>query len=144
MSVLFTIGYAGKTAREFFGILQKAGIVRLIDIRESNTNIYAGFTMKQNLPYFLQMIAGIEYLEAKAFTPTKAIRHAYESDHDWQRLSRDYLALLRARQAETVFRAAELDRNVLLCSEAKAEECHRSLAAEFLRGIYQELKVVNL
>ena len=56
MTRLFTIGFAKKSAEEFFNILKDNKVEKLIDIRESNTNIYAGYTMKQNLPFFLRNI----------------------------------------------------------------------------------------
>jgi uncharacterized protein (DUF488 family) len=33
MTRIFTIGYAGKTAEEFFTILKQAGIRRVVDVR---------------------------------------------------------------------------------------------------------------
>ena len=59
---LFTIGYTKKSAEIFFGILKENKIEKLIDIRESNTNVYAGYTMKQNLPFFLSKMRGICFL----------------------------------------------------------------------------------
>ena len=63
MIKLYTIGFAKKTSEVFFNLLIQNNIKKLIDIRESNTNIYAGFTMKQNFYYFLDKIAGIKYIE---------------------------------------------------------------------------------
>lgn len=68
---LYTIGFAQKKAEEFFTILKVNHIKTLIDIRQSNTNIYAGFTIRDNLRYFLKEICGIEYIENKLFAPTK-------------------------------------------------------------------------
>jgi len=52
--MLFTIGFAGKTAQEFFDKLQKAGVKRLIDVRLNNVSQLAGFTKKKDLGYFLR------------------------------------------------------------------------------------------
>ena len=56
---LYTIGFAQKKAKEFFTILKDNNIKTLIDVRQSNTNIYAGFTIRDNLRYFLKEICDI-------------------------------------------------------------------------------------
>ena len=71
--MLFTIGFAGKTAQEFFDKLQKAGVKRLIDVRLNNVSQLAGFTKKKDLEYFLRVIAGIEYLHYEDLAPTSDI-----------------------------------------------------------------------
>ncbi len=43
---LYTIGFTKKSAQEFFGLLQKAGVKRVIDVRHNNTNQLAGFAKK--------------------------------------------------------------------------------------------------
>jgi hypothetical protein len=40
--------------------------------------------------------------------------------------------LLEARRIETLFSRADLNRACLLCSEASADHCHRSLVAAYL------------
>ena len=72
-TVIFTIGFAQKTAREFFTILQEAGVSTVIDIRLNNVSQLAGFTKKQDLEYFLREIAGIDYVHRPDFAPTKDI-----------------------------------------------------------------------
>ena len=58
-------------------------------MRESNTNIYSGFTIKQNLPYFLKKIADIDYVELKDLSPTKELRVDYHKDKENNWLSPD-------------------------------------------------------
>jgi len=41
--ILSTIGFSGKSAEEFFTILNKNGICRLIDIRLNNKSQLVGF-----------------------------------------------------------------------------------------------------
>ena len=43
---IYTIGFAGRKASEFFGKLRQQGIKRLIDVRLNNTSQLAGFTKK--------------------------------------------------------------------------------------------------
>tara|TARA_Y100000588_G_C13858178_1_gene755029 strand:+ start:230 stop:658 length:429 start_codon:yes stop_codon:yes gene_type:complete len=120
---LFTIGYTKKSAEEFFGMLKENKIEKLIDIRESNTNVYAGYTMKQNLPFFLSNILGIEYIEMKTLAPTKEIRKIYHEDklNNWHLYEDEYIKLLDRRDIKSLIDKDILDSGVLLCSEPTTE-----------------------
>ena len=61
-TTIFTIGFAKKSARDFFTKLKEAGVETVIDVRLNNASQLAGFTKKQDLQYFLQDIAGVEYI----------------------------------------------------------------------------------
>ncbi len=43
-ATLFTIGFTGKNARQFFGALRLAGVRKVIDVRLKNVSQLAGFT----------------------------------------------------------------------------------------------------
>ena len=43
VSTLFTIGFTQKTAEQFFGLLQDAGVQRVIDILENRVGQLTGF-----------------------------------------------------------------------------------------------------
>jgi len=143
---LFTIGYTKKSAEIFFGILKENKIEKLIDIRESNTNVYAGYTMKQNLPFFLSNILGVEYIEMKILAPTKEIRKIYHEDklNNWNLYEDEYIKLLDGRDIKSVIDKDILDSGVLLCSEPTPEKCHRRLAAEYLQNTYNDIEVIHL
>jgi uncharacterized protein (DUF488 family) len=141
---LYTIGFTKKSAREFFGILKEHGIVRLIDIRESNTNIYAGFTMRESLRYFLKEICNADYVEMKEFAPTRELRRSYQERGDWNAYGEEYLALLKDRKVEKTLDKGVFRNAVLLCSEPTPEKCHRRLAAEYIAGHVSETMIVHL
>jgi len=141
---LYTIGFAQKKADEFFTILKKNGIKTLIDVRQSNTNIYAGFTIRDNLRYFLSEICNIEYVENKLFAPTKELRDQYHKDEDWGRYEKGYLNLLESRNAIASITYDLVDSAVLLCSEPVADYCHRRLAAEYIGRHFVNVKVIHL
>lgn len=143
---LYTIGFAQKTAKEFFETLKQNQVKRVLDTRESNTNIYAGFTMKQNFGYFLEQICDIDYQELKILAPTKELRTGYhESGYkDWDSYELGYLSLLEARKVSERVEKEQLEDSVLLCSEPTAEKCHRRLAAEYLKKLYPEIEIVHL
>ena len=146
MTRLFTIGFAKKSAEEFFNILKDNKVEKLIDIRESNTNIYAGYTMKQNLPFFLRNILDIEYIEMKILAPTKKIRKIYHEDksNNWHLYEDEYINLLNERDIRSEIKKDILDSAVLLCSEPTSEKCHRRLAAEYLQNIYKHIEIIHL
>lgn len=141
---LYTIGFAQKKAKEFFTILKDNNIKTLIDIRQSNTNIYAGFTIRDNLQYFLKEICDIEYVENKHFAPTKELRDQYHKDEDWYRYENGYLSLLESRNAISSITSDLVDSAVLLCSEPVADHCHRRLAAEYIRGRFSKVRIIHL
>ncbi len=58
ITTLCTIGFAGKTAEEFFSLLTQAGVKRLIDIRENRHGQLSGFAKYPDLSFFLHEIAG--------------------------------------------------------------------------------------
>jgi hypothetical protein len=51
---VYSIGFTKKTAEQFFGILGKAGIRRLLDVRLKNASQLAGFSKREDLEYFLR------------------------------------------------------------------------------------------
>ena len=68
---LYTIGFAGKNAATFFGILRDACVARILDVRLFNTSQLAGYTRQPDLAFFLREIAGINYQHRLDLAPTK-------------------------------------------------------------------------
>ena len=143
---IFTIGFTGKTAQEFFGILQSSGAAYLLDTRLNNTSQLAGFTKKGSIEYFTRRLTDLEYVEAPLLAPEDGMLKQYRSDGDWPAYEVAYLKLISQRNV-----AEELDERlfqngaILLCSERTAEQCHRRLAAEFLkRTRYGDAEIVHL
>jgi uncharacterized protein (DUF488 family) len=142
---VFTLGFAKKSAREFFGLLQSAGVRRLVDIRLNNASQLAGFTKRADLEYFLSTIVGIPYAHRTDLAPTKEILNAYRKKQiDWAGYERQFLTLLQQRQAEEHVSPDEMNGACLLCSEAAAKKCHRRLVAEYLREKWGNVEVLHL
>lgn len=132
-STLFTIGFTKKTAEEFFGLLQEAGVQKLVDIRENRVGQLAGFAKYPDLAFFLHRVAGIAYDYQPIFAPGPEIRTAYRKSRDWAQYERSYVELMAQRQVlEQVDPSSFEGRVALLCSEAEPEKCHRRLVAEML------------
>ncbi len=142
---LFTIGFTGKSAEEFFERLHKAGVRRLVDIRLNNVSQLAGFTKKRDLEYFLRAIADIAYVHEPALAPTKDILDAYKKKRiDWSQYESHFKQLLESRRPHEQLTPGELDHACLLCSEPTAEHCHRRLVAEYLREQWKEIAIEHL
>lgn len=143
---IYTVGFAGKTAEAFFGTLKRAGVRRVVDIRLRPNGGLSLFARGTDLPYFLRELFGAEYIHVPLLAPTKDILSDYRKKKiEWPEYERRFLALLDEREA-----AAELDRELfsvpaaLLCSEAKPDQCHRRLAAEYLRSHWPDVHVTHL
>lgn len=142
---LYTIGFTKKSAEQFFGLLGKAEVRRVIDIRLNNTSQLAGFAKRDDLRYFLKTICDIDYQHRPELAPTKEILDGFKKGGgDWDRYQKDFLALLAERRIEHHIPVAILDRACLLCSEPTPEHCHRRLVAEYLQAHRPSLRIVHL
>ena len=142
---IFTIGFTKKTAEEFFTLLTKAGVKRVIDIRLNNVSQLAGFAKRDDLRYFLRSIGGIDYLHRPDLAPTQQILDAFKKNKgNWQDYERDFLELLSDRKAETNITPELLHEGCLLCSEEKPLQCHRRLVAEHLREKWGNVGIIHL
>jgi uncharacterized protein (DUF488 family) len=143
---VYTTGFTKKTAAQFFGSLKQAGIKHLVDVRLNNSSQLAGFTKKEDLPFFLKEICGIEYLHEPLLAPTQSMLDTYKKQKgSWSDYEQHFLLLMRERRVEERInpRLFEIP-TVLLCSEATAEHCHRRLVLEYLREKWGELEIIHL
>jgi len=142
---LFTIGFTKKSAEQFFSMLQKAGVRRVLDIRLNNVSQLAGFAKRDDLRYFLKAICGIDYLHLPDLAPTKEILDAYrKSKGGWAAYERDFLKLIAARKIEKKVDRKTLDGGCLLCGEETPDHCHRRLIAEYLREKMGVIEIIHL
>jgi hypothetical protein len=114
-------------------------------VRLNNASRLAGFARRADLPFFLERLCGAEYVHEPSLTPTREILDAYRKGGGWPDYERAFLELLQERRVEET-----LDRDlfevptVLLCSEAKAEHCHRRLVLEYLDHKWNGIRAVHL
>lgn len=143
---IHTIGFTGKSAESFFGLLKSHGIRQLVDIRLNNTSQLAGFTKADNLPYFLKEICGAGYVHEKRLAPTEEIFAKLKKQKgSWEEFERGYLKLLDERNvAQEIPKELFSLKSVLLCSEQEATHCHRRLAAEYLKKHWKDVTIIHL
>jgi uncharacterized protein YeaO (DUF488 family) len=105
----------------------------------------AGFTKKDDLEYFLNVIAQIKYRHIIELAPTKDILDNYKKKIiSWSDYECRFKKLLIERQVEKLLRPEEYNNSCLLCSEATADKCHRRLVAEYLRDNYNNVVIQHL
>jgi uncharacterized protein (DUF488 family) len=141
---VFTIGYTQKTAEQFFTILRNPDILRVVDIRLSNNSLYAGYTKKDSLEYFLREICNIDYLHRLDLAPTKELFADYKSTHDWPTYEAGLIQLFHQRDIVNTFPEDLLDGSCYLCAEPTADQCHRRLVVECLKNRWADLEIVHL
>ena len=142
---VYTIGFAGKSAETFFTSLVKHGVRKVIDIRLSNVSQLAGFTKKNDLKYFLKVIAGIEYEYLPQLSASKELMTGFRQGKiAWKDYETTYLALLEERQVLKTLKPENFNRACLLCSEEKPDHCHRRLAAEWLKGKWEGVEIKHI
>lgn len=144
-----TIGFAGKTAEEFFYLLAQAGVRKIIDIRENREGQLSGFAKYPDLAFFLDRIAGIAYSYEPRLAPTPEIRKTYRATKDWGAYEVSFLQLMRDRNIPQSLEPLELSEGIaLLCSEPTPVKCHRRIVAELVaehaRGQGHSIQVVHL
>jgi uncharacterized protein (DUF488 family) len=145
MKKLYTIGFTKKSAEEFFETLKQNNVKNLIDVRLNNTSHLASFAKKDHLKYFLKEICEIKYFHYDFLAPTKKILKDYKNKKiTWSNYEKEYLDLLQQRNAIEKVNPKILENSCLLCSELKADNCHRRLAAEYLADKISGFKIIHL
>lgn len=138
-NVTFTIGYSGKTLADFVKALHDAGVRRVVDVRALPLSRKKGFSKtalgealsKEKIEYVHLRVAGNPYRDQKADISTcLALYSAYVDNHP--------------EIIEAVEAAVEGEKSALLCFEADACECHRSVLTERLASRRPRLAVRNL
>ena len=137
--LLCTIGFAGKTAEEFFGLLSQAGVEKLIDIRQNRAGQLSGFAKHPDLAYFLRELAKIDYSHEPLLAPPAELLKEYRRARDWPAYETVFLALMKQRGVpEKLDLGSWPSKVALLCSEPGPEKCHRRLVADLLATHWRE------
>lgn len=142
---VFSVGFTKKTAAQFFEKLRAAGVKRVVDVRLNNTSHLAGFSKRDDLPYFLRQILQVDYVEVPLLAPTQELLDAYKKRKEpWEDYERGFLNLMEERRIEHEIDPSLLDGGCLLCSEEKPHHCHRRLVLEYLHRKWGSLAVQHI
>jgi len=143
---IYTLGFTKKTAEEFFDILKRNHIRRLIDVRLNNVSQLAGFTKRDDLAFFLREICAADYSHEPLLAPTQELLDSYKKNKGrWEDYESQFTSLIQERSIEqrispSLFAVPA----VLLCSEPTAEHCHRRIVAEYLRSHWSGVSILHL
>lgn len=143
---LYTIGFTQKTAQQFFELLEKNNIECVVDIRLHPSGQLAGFTKKEDLPYFLKHLIGCNYIHIVRLAPTDEILKAYRIDKNWSKYEAAFQSLLDERCIpESLDRTLFEEKTCcLLCSEPTPKQCHRRLVAERIAKAWDISTIIHL
>lgn len=143
---IYSIGFTKKTAEEFFGLLKRAKIARLVDVRRNNVSQLAGFAKREDLKYFLREICGAEYVHELLLAPTQEMLDRYKKEKGaWEEYEKEFLELLKERRIEEAVSPELFEKPAaLLCSEETPDHCHRRLVLEYLRHKWGNIEIRHL
>lgn len=145
MTTLYTIGFAGKSAEEFFAKLKTAGVKKVVDVRLYPTTLSSGFARKKDLAFFLKNLCGISYQHNPNLAPTEALLKGYKNGSiSWAEYQQTYTGLLQARHIGQNLNGEVLEGVCLLCAEALPDYCHRRLLAEYLAQKDEKIAILHL
>jgi uncharacterized protein (DUF488 family) len=138
-SRLFTVGYEGRTVAEFVAALVGAGIGRVVDVRELPLSRRKGFS-KTKLSEALA-VAGIEYVHLRA-----AGNPYRDERHDIEGCLKKYRGYIDGRPdvIDELKVLSSDNKTALLCVEADAARCHRSVLVEKISRRSAGLQVQHL
>ena len=142
---LYTIGYQSTTVPNFLSALTDPGVTLLVDVRAVAMSRRPGFA-KTALRANLESVA-IRYLHLRHLgTPSDGRVAARAGRHEeMHRIFREQLATDRAQ--DELHTLADLicgnPSVAIMCFEADARVCHRSIVAEAL-GALVDVKVIDL
>ncbi|MCC7407607.1 MAG: DUF488 domain-containing protein [Phycisphaeraceae bacterium] len=142
---LYTLGFSGKSAQQFFDLLRQHHVRRLLDTRLWNRSQLAGFTKQDDLAYFCRTILGIDYQHLPLLAPSKELLEGYKAGQiTWQQYVPIYRDLLEKRHAADVLSKDLFADACLLCAEPTAEQCHRRLAAEYFQRTWGDITITHI
>lgn len=134
--VIFTIGFTQTSAERFFKRLKDARVARVLDIRLHNDSQLSAFAKAGDLPYFLRELVGASYEHDLRLAPDEALLAAVRKEKlPFDQFQSRYRRLMASREVPGALdrEGFERQRTALLCSEARADACHRGILAEMLQ-----------
>ena len=141
-----SIGFASRSAEDFFSALEGASVKKLVDVRLNNTSQLSGFTKMNDLRFFLKRILGTDYVHELRLTPTQDLLDGLRKEKKgWTWYEERFLALLEERQIHNRIEPSFFEpKSVLLCSESSPDQCHRRLVLEFLEEKWGSVTPIHL
>ncbi len=145
MIKLYTIGFTKKSAKDFFELLKKNNVEKVVDTRINNVSQLAGYAKGNDLSFFLNEIGSMGYEHNVDFAPTKELLKKYRGkEMTWGEYEVEFLNLIDMRKLKEKVNVEKLHNHCLLCSEHGPEKCHRRLLAEYFQHINNDVEIIHL
>jgi uncharacterized protein (DUF488 family) len=127
---IFTIGYEGIDIDTFMAILADNGVGTVVDVRELPLSRKAGFSKKALAGQL--SLSGFDYLHVGKLGCPRSVRNAYREDSNWKRYTSGFIEYLQTQgeAIRSLTKLASESNCALLCFEADANFCHRSMVAK--------------
>tara|TARA_B100001287_G_scaffold276381_1_gene287013 strand:+ start:2302 stop:2742 length:441 start_codon:yes stop_codon:yes gene_type:complete len=142
---VYTAGFAKWLAKDFFNILEKYNIDKLIDIRLRPNSQLSGFTRQVNFSYFLKKLSNVNYEHRSELAPTKELLHKRRNENlTWEEFESQYINQLTSEILENYLVEISKDNIIFLCSETEPNFCHRQILTNELLKIDSSLNIIHL
>lgn len=143
---IFTIGFTGSTAENFFARLRDAGVQKVIDTRLWADTQLSGFAKKRDLPFLLKNLSGVAYEHKIDLAPSENILKDFKNKRiGWPEYEDRYLQLLHDRHIAGKLTSDNIAGSCFLCAEKTPHQCHRRLLAEYLQREWNiAMEIVHL
>jgi uncharacterized protein (DUF488 family) len=146
-TVVLTVGHSTRSQEDFIALLQAHAVKRLVDVRSIPRSRHNPQFNRDRIASALRR-AGISYLHMKDLG---GLRHPRSDSPNtaWRNASfrgfADYMQTRRSAGLRKLMKIAKMKRTAIMCAEAVAWRCHRSLIADALlaRG-YRVEEIVSL
>ncbi|WPP00557.1 DUF488 domain-containing protein [Pseudomonas sp. HR96] len=141
---IYTAGYEGLSIETFIARLKQAGIDKVLDVREYPLSRKPGFSKKAFAACLAE--SGITYEHCPPLGCPKPIRNQYKIDGNWSLYAQNFRAYIRTQPELLLSLTTEAakQRICMVCYEADARFCHRSLIAEAAQELDPTLKARHL
>ena len=149
MSKIFTIGFARKTAENFFDLLEYNCVERVVDVRLYNRTQLLGFSKYPDIEFFLRRVSNIDYFHDLEFAPSVNLFDCYRKNViGWDDYEKEFAELMKYRDIDTYIadKYSGKENYCLLCTEVSPENCHRRLVAEKIREVLEDedIEIIHL
>lgn len=142
---LFTLGYQGLSAPDFFAILKSHDVEVLVDVRAVALSRKPGFS-KSALAAQCNL-NGLEYQHWLELGCPANIRDAYRKSADWTEYTRCFKRHLPSKDDVLEKLTALADQKIcaLVCFEADPRFCHRYFVAQRIQSHFvSEMEIIHL
>jgi uncharacterized protein (DUF488 family) len=137
MTKLFTIGYEGASTEDFVATLKRAGVQRIIDIRQLPQSRRRGFSKNQLATILAE--SEIEYCHVRQLGDPKHGRDAARAGRmdEFRQIFTAHMELPASIDAlQETCKIAKEKVSALLCYERNYHDCHRSIVAQKINLLY--------